>query len=89
MNAEIITHCREERAASEKPSPVVGMVHVLLEGKIKVWMQCLKSKMGFYYLKFPNTRIRGEWMPVMEYVERDLAREISTQLKDELHRIYP
>lgn len=87
MQAEIITH-NVERPAASSNSPVVGMAHVCLEGKIKVWMQCLRSKTGHLYLKFPNTKVRGEWMPVMEYVGRDLAREISTQLKDELERIF-
>lgn len=87
MNAEIITHAIERPPASSN-SPLIGMIHVLLEGKIKVWMRVLRSKQGHIYARFPDTKVRDAWMPVLEYVERDLAREISTQLKDELDGIF-
>jgi len=88
MNVEIVTHAKESRSASQYPSPVRGSVQVLLEGKIKIWLRVLESKAGHIYVKFTDVKIHDGWMPVMEYVGRDLAKEIGTQLKDELVRIF-
>ncbi|MDE3022105.1 MAG: hypothetical protein KGI54_09605 [Pseudomonadota bacterium] len=89
MKVEILKHELNHQSASTKPSPVIGHMHLLINEKIKIWVSVLKAqKTAHLYIRGVNTNVRGEWVPAFELVDKDIYKELSQQLAEDLKRIF-
>lgn len=69
-------------------SSVIGWVLVDLAGKMKIWMTVFDGKHGTY-IKFPSARIAGQYVNALEWVGKDMAKEISAALLSQVKTHFP